>query len=179
MLGRSARNSRSHETSHSADSQVWRRNTSDLRCCGRPNSEKKTTSRPPYRHWPRLPNRSCGGPQQALKSSRSDECGGGCGTMVFAANVIASISFRISGAACGARLRASAARGCGPHGSLSRTTATTKSSAPGRQRGILWWAGCRGRISDASRPRRKVCGPHDSKNHPLKPIVRKLRGRLE
>jgi len=34
----------------------------------------------------------------------------------------------MSGAACGARLRASAAGGCGPHGSKSRTTATANRS---------------------------------------------------
>ena len=43
--------------------------------------------------------------------------------------VDAFTSSRISGAACGARLRASAARCCGPHGSKNPTTATTKSSA--------------------------------------------------
>ncbi len=46
----------------------------------------------------------------------------------------ASASYGMSGAACGARLRASAAGGCGPHGSKSRTT--TKSFAR---------AGCEGR----------------------------------
>ena len=54
--------------------------------------------------------------------------------MVFTANVNAVTSYGMSGAACGARLRASAAGGCGPHGSKSRTT--TKSFAR---------AGCEGR----------------------------------
>jgi hypothetical protein len=49
--------------------------------------------------------------------------------MVFTANVNAVTSYGMSGAACGARLRASAAGGCGPHGSKSRTTTATKSSA--------------------------------------------------
>ena len=46
----------------------------------------------------------------------------------------------MSGAACGARLRASAAGGCGPHGSRSRTTATTanRSQTP-RQTGVVNW----------------------------------------
>ncbi len=46
----------------------------------------------------------------------------------------------MSGAACGARLRASAAGGCGPHGSKSRTTATTanRSQTP-RQTGVVNW----------------------------------------
>jgi hypothetical protein len=47
----------------------------------------------------------------------------------FTTKVDAFTSSRISGAACGARLRASAARCCGPHGSKNPTTATTKSSA--------------------------------------------------
>ena len=47
----------------------------------------------------------------------------------FTANVNAVTSYGMSGAACGARLRASAAGGCGPHGSKSRTTTATKSSA--------------------------------------------------
>ena len=46
--------------------------------------------------------------------------------MVFAANVDAA---GMSDAACGARLRASAGGGCGPHGSKSRTTAMMKSFA--------------------------------------------------
>ena len=46
----------------------------------------------------------------------------------FTANVNAVTSYGMSGAACGARLRASAAGGCGPHGSKSRTTATANRS---------------------------------------------------
>ena len=49
-------------------------------------------------------------------------------TMVYATNVDAFTSYGMSGAACGARLRASAAGGCGPHGSKSRTTATANRS---------------------------------------------------
>ncbi len=46
----------------------------------------------------------------------------------------------MSGAACGARLRASAAGGCGPHGSRSRTTATTANhSQTPRQTGVVNW----------------------------------------
>ena len=46
----------------------------------------------------------------------------------------------MSGAACGARLRASAAGGCGPHDSRSRTTATTANcSQTPRQTGISNW----------------------------------------
>ncbi len=48
--------------------------------------------------------------------------------MVYATNVDAFTSYGMSGAACGARLRASAAGGCGPHGSKSRTTATANRS---------------------------------------------------
>ncbi len=47
----------------------------------------------------------------------------------FTTKVDAFTSSGISGAACGARLRASAARCCDPHGSKNPTTATTKSSA--------------------------------------------------
>ncbi len=47
----------------------------------------------------------------------------------FTTKVDAFTSSGISDAACGARLRASAAGGCGPHGSKNPTTATTKSSA--------------------------------------------------
>ena len=46
----------------------------------------------------------------------------------FTTKVDAFTSSGISGAACGARLRASAAGGCGPHGSKSRTTATANRS---------------------------------------------------
>ncbi len=46
----------------------------------------------------------------------------------FCTNVDAFTSYGMSGAACGARLRASAAGGCGPHGSKSRTTATANRS---------------------------------------------------
>ena len=48
--------------------------------------------------------------------------------MVYATNVDAFTLYGMSGAACGARLRASAAGGCGPHGSKSRTTATANRS---------------------------------------------------
>ena len=47
----------------------------------------------------------------------------------------ASASYGMSGAACGARLRASAAGGCGPHGSKSRHD--DKIVRPGRLRGLL------------------------------------------
>ena len=52
--------------------------------------------------------------------------------MVFATNVDAFTPYGMSDAACGARLRASAAGGCGPHGSKSRTTAATANRSPGQ-----------------------------------------------
>ncbi len=75
--------------------------------------------------------------------------------MVSATNVDAFTSYGMSGAACGARLRASAAGGCGPHGSKSRTTTATKSSArTGCDRPTLTTLLCHSERSEESFPLR-------------------------
>ena len=73
--------------------------------------------RPTCRRAPSLPKTRGGSPQQALKSSRSDECGGGCGTMVFAANGVASFfgSSSRAGRSLGRRRPASVPRRLRPN----------------------------------------------------------------
>ena len=95
--------------------------------------------------------------------------------MVFAANVVAFTLYGMSGAACGARLRASAAGGCGPHGSLSQTTATKSSARAG---GGKPCSGPAAGVALLARtgPGRKVTDLEIA--HYLY-IVRKLRSRLE
>ncbi len=128
MLGRSARENRTADSRPEADLRdraVPRRWPPEQ---NRWQEAKRTNNDRSRRHSPNLPNPGCGSPQQAQNSNRSKECGRGCGTMVYATNVDAFTSYGMSGAACGARLRASAAGGCGPHGSKSRTTATANRS---------------------------------------------------
>jgi hypothetical protein len=50
---------------------------------------------------------------------------------------------------------------------------------PGPAARVLWWAGTGVASLMRASPGCKVCGLHDAKNRLLKPIVRKLRSRLE
>ncbi len=127
MLGRSARRNHRNDRRCVADARDSRRRTDGLRCNCRQRKPTKTILHPYCRCRRRLPSCCCGSPQQAQKAiarmnAAADANNG------FTANVNAVTSYGMSGAACGARLRASAAGGCGPHGLKSRTTATANRS---------------------------------------------------
>ena len=128
MPGRSARENRkpdSRPRAATSDRAVPRNCPHGSHC--RQVWQRSNNARP-RRRFPRFPYHARGSPQQAQRAIAKETAAEGA-EQWFYYEVDAFTSSGISGVACGARLRASAARCCGPHGSKNPTTATTKSSA--------------------------------------------------
>ena len=84
MLGRSARKNRKRACHWCRPgTQGPRRRPGGLHDDGRRTRVRTTTIRRACRRPSRLPCHGSGSPQQAFWSNRYEECGGGCGTMVF------------------------------------------------------------------------------------------------
>ncbi len=126
MLGRSARRDPSNGCRGATNRRAACGNGKTPNC-HRPKAAKRRSTTIRRRRTTSLPSHGRGGPQQAriaiANRNAAEDANNG-----FTANVNAVTSYGMSGAACGARLRASAAGGCGPHGSKSRTTATANRS---------------------------------------------------